>query len=151
MKRMVRASIRDLKEYERVEIPEDRMGVMDAVYSLADKEGADTLLFGLLREMGTDDIRNFVENAYDLRGYQYVKSSNQSNRQRVNASIVQIADDEDYSNDIPTESARDALFEFAEEFGTEYVLDNVLRWFSAWDLKPLADDIFDNVSMKYEE
>ena len=151
MKRMVRASIRDLKEYERVEIPEDRMGVMDAVYSLADKEGADTLLFGLLREMGTDEIRNFVENAYDLRGYQYVKSSNQGNRQHVNASIVQMADDEDYSNDIPTESARDALFEFAEEFGTKYVLDNVLQWFSAWDLKPLADDIFDNASMKYEE
>ena len=152
MKRVVKASIRDLKEYERVEIPEDRMGVRDAIYSFADYEGETACLNALLNWFDTDQLRDFIEHVYDIRDWQYVKSSKQCKGKRpVKASVVPLEDGEDYSNDIPTESARDALFEFAEEFGTEYVLDNVLRWFSAWDLKPLADDIFDNANMKYKE
>ena len=152
MKRVVRASIRDLKEYERVEIPEDRMGVLDAAYSLVDRIGAEEFISGILRELGTDEIANLLKQAYDLRGWQYVKNSkNINNKKTVNASIVSLEDGEDYSSDVSSDVARDVLYECAELFGAESVLDYVLRYFSAWDLKPVADDFLNDNSMKYEE
>ena len=152
MKRVVRASIRDLKEYERVEIPEDRMGVLDAAYSLVDRIGAEEFISGILRELGTDEIANLLKQAYDLRGWQYVKNSKKSNNKKtVNASIVSLEDGEDYSSDVSSDVARDVLYECAELFGAEGVLDYVLRYFSAWDLKPVADDFLNDNDMKYEE
>ena len=152
MKRVVRASIRDLKEYERVEIPEDRMGVLDAAYSLVDRIGAEEFISGILRELGTDEIANLLKQAYDLRGWQYVKNSKKiNNKKTVNASIVSLEDGEDYSSDVSSDVARDVLYECAELFGAEGVLDYVLRYFSAWDLKPVADDFLNDNDMKYEE
>lgn len=152
MKRVVRASIRDLKEYERVEIPEDRMGVLDAAYSLVDRIGAEEFISGILRELGTDEIANLLKQAYDLRGWQYVKNSKQcADKKPVKASVVSLEDGEDYSSDVSNDVARDVLYECAELFGAESVLDYVLRYFSVWDLKPVADDFLNDNSMKYEE
>lgn len=152
MKRVVKASIRDLKEYERVEIPEDRMGVLDAAYSLVSRIGAEEFISGLLRELGTDELANILTQAYDLRGLQYVKSSKQfKNKRSVKASVVSLENDEDYSSDVSSDVARDVLYECADTFGAEDVLDYVLRYFSAWDLKPVADDFLNDNSLKYEE
>ena len=152
MKRVVRASIRDLKEYERVEIPEDRMGVLDAAYSLVDRIGAEEFISGILRELGTDEIANLLKQAYDLRGWQYVKNSKQcADKEPVKASVVSLEDGEDYSSDVSSDVARDVLYECAELFGAEDVLDYVLRYFSTWDLKPVADDFLNDNYLKYEE
>lgn len=152
MKRVVRASIRDLKEYERVEIPEDRMGVLDAAYSLVDRIGAEEFISGILRELGTDEIANLLKQAYDLRGWQYVKNSKQcANKKPVKASVVSLEDGEDYSSDVSNDVARDVLYECADMFGAENVLDYVLRYFSTWDLKPVADDFLTDNDLKYEE
>ena len=152
MKRVVKASIRDLKEYERVEIPEDRMGVLDAAYSLVDRIGTEEFISGLLRELGTDELANMLQQAYDLRGLQYVKNSKQCKGKKVvKASVVPIEDDEDYLNDVSSDVARDVLYECADMFGAESVLDYVLRYFSAWDFKPVADDFLDDNDLKYEE
>ena len=152
MKRVVRASVRDLKEYERVEIPEDRMGVLDAAYSLVDRIGAEEFISGILREFETDELANILKQAYDLRGWQYVKNSKSTRKKKpVNASIVSLEDDEDYSSDVSSNVARDVLYECADMFGAESVLDYVLRYFSTWDLKPVADDFLNDSNMKYEE
>lgn len=152
MKRVVKASIRDLKEYERVEIPEDRMGVLDAAYSLVDRIGAEEFISGLLRELGTDELANILQQAYDLRGLQYVKNSKQCKGKKVvKASVVQIEDGEDYSSDVSSDVARDVLYECADTFGAEDVLDYVLRYSSNWDLKPVADDFLNDNDLKYEE
>lgn len=73
MKRYVRSSIRDLKEYERVEIPDSRAAVRDAIYSFADKEGEEFVLESMINWFDTDELRNFIEHVYDLRSWQYVK------------------------------------------------------------------------------
>lgn len=152
MKRVVKASIRDLKEYERVEIPEDRMGVLDAAYSLVNRIGAEAFISGLLRELGTDELANILTQAYDLRGLQYVKNSKQcKNKKPVKASVVALEDGEDYRSDVSSDVARDVLYECADLFGAESMLDYVLRYFSTWDLKPVADDFLNDASMKYEE
>lgn len=70
-------------------------------------------------------------------------------KRTVHASIV--PSDDYVSNDIPTDEARDVLFELADMFGAEPVLEDMINWFSTWDLKPLADDILDQANMKYEE
>ena len=128
------------------------MGVLDAAYSLVDRIGAEEFISGILRELGTDEIANLLKQAYDLRGWQYVKNSkNINNKKTVNASIVSLEDGEDYSSDVSSDVARDVLYECAELFGAESVLDYVLRYFSAWDLKPVADDFLNDNSMKYEE
>lgn len=151
MKRVVRASVRDLKEYERVEIPEDRMGVLDAAYSLVDRIGAEEFISGLLRELGTDELANMLTQAYDLRGLQYVKNSKQfKNKRPVKASVVPLEDGEDYSSDVSSDVARDVLYECADMFGADSVLDYVLRYFSAWDFKPVADDFLNDNDLKYE-
>ena len=72
-------------------------------------------------------------------------------KKSVHASIVAIEDYEDVSNDIPSDVARDVIFEMADLFGAESVLDTVVNWFSTWDLKPLADNMLDEANMKYEE
>lgn len=73
MKRYVRSSIRDLKEYERVEIPDNRSAVRDAIYSFADKEGDGFVLESMINWFDTDELRTFIEHVYDLRSWQYVK------------------------------------------------------------------------------
>ena len=152
MKRVVKASIRDLKEYEKVEIPEDRMGVLDAAYSLAERIGADKFIEGILRELDTDELANILNQAYDIRGWQYVKNSKQlKHNNTVKASVVTIEDGEDYSSDVSSDVARDVLYECADKFGAEGVLNYVLRYFSAWDLKPVADDFLNDNDLKYEE
>lgn len=152
MKRVVKASIRDLKEYERVEIPEDRMGVRDAIYSFADYEGESACLNALLNWFDTDQLRDFIEHVYDIRDWQYVKSSKQcKGRKPVKASVVALEDGEDYSNDVSSDVARDVLYECADMFGAGSVLDYVLRYFSAWDLKPVADNFLEDNDLKYEE
>ena len=152
MMRVVRASIRDLNEYEEVEIPEDRMGVRDAIDSFADYEGETACLNALLNWFDTDQLRDFIEHVYDIRDWQYVKNSNRINKKTsVNASIVSLEDGEDYSSDVSSDVARDVLYECADVFGAASVLDYVLKYFSTWDLKPVADDFLNDNSMKYEE
>lgn len=73
MKRYVRSSIRDLRQYERVEIPDSRSAVRDAIYSFADKEGDGFVLESMINWFDTDELRNFIEHVYDLRSWQYVK------------------------------------------------------------------------------
>lgn len=73
MKRYVKASIRDLREYERVEIPEGKSAVRDAIYSFADREGEDIVLNSIINWFDEDELRDFIEHVYDIRGWQYVK------------------------------------------------------------------------------
>lgn len=69
----------------------------------------------------------------------------------VKGSVVPVEDAVDDEAVVPVESARDALYEMAELFGYEVVFRELVEWFSAWDLQPVANSILSDADMVWEE
>ena len=69
----------------------------------------------------------------------------------VKGSLVPVEDAVDDEADVPVESAREALYEMAELFGYESVFNDLVEWFSAWDLQPVANSILSDAGMVWEE
>lgn len=72
-------------------------------------------------------------------------------KQAVKGSLVSVEDAVDNESVVPVESARDALYEMAELFGYESVFKDLVEWFSAWDLQPVANSILSDAGMVWEE
>lgn len=69
----------------------------------------------------------------------------------VKGSVTVLDDDEDYEADVPSDYARDVIYEVADIIGAESTLDSIVRWFSSWDLVPVANDLLNDNGLKFEE
>lgn len=80
------------------------------------------------------------------------KSCNCKNKKKVQGSLVFIDDGvEENKEELPIDSVRDTLYELVDLYGYESIFDDIVYWFSAWDLRPFVENLMANANMTWRE
>ena len=80
------------------------------------------------------------------------KSCNCKNKKEVKGSLVFIEDGtQSEEAEIPVEYVREALYELADLYGYESVFEDIINWFSSWELRPVVEDIMADANMTWRE
>ena len=80
------------------------------------------------------------------------KSCNCKNNKKVQGSLVFIDDvAEEDEKELPIDSVKDTLYELVDLYGYESIFDDIVYWFSAWDLKPLVENLMLEAHMTWRE